>query len=172
METSSHRGAKTHSAAFHINITPQRDGHALAFIVQRKGNNQLKGQFMKISKGILTSSVSAFLIFPAMGFANDRTEAKQPDTGSTKQFDEFNRGLNAGDQGTSKSDMELTQKIRQAIVKRETLSTEAKNVTVITANGMVTLKGQVKSSNERLEIGQIARDTAGDGQVTNQIEVR
>ncbi len=127
---------------------------------------------MKISKGILTSTVSAFLIFPAMSFANDRGESKQPDTGSTKQFDEFNRGLTAGDQGNSRSDIELTQKIRQAIVKREALSTEAKNVTVISANGMVTLKGQVKSSSERLEIGQIAKDVAGNGQVTNQIEVR
>jgi osmotically-inducible protein OsmY len=68
--------------------------------------------------------------------------------------------------------MELTRSIRQKIVDRDDLSTYAKNVKIISDDqGSVTLRGPVRSDNERRQLEEIARSVAGAGKVTNQLEV-
>ena len=46
-----------------------------------------------------------------------------------------------------------------------------RNVKIITRNGHVTLRGTVKTRAERASIQQSAQDAAGNGNVTNEIEV-
>lgn len=79
--------------------------------------------------------------------------------------------LTSQDQGNSEADVELTRKIRQAVVARDSFSTNAKNVKIITINGVVTLKGPVKTSAERNEIARMAANLAGETKVVNQISV-
>ena len=67
--------------------------------------------------------------------------------------------------------MNLTAKIRQQVLDVKDLSIDARNVKIITADGKVTLRGPVKSSEERETIERIARDVAGEGNVDNQLEV-
>jgi osmotically-inducible protein OsmY len=58
-------------------------------------------------------------------------------------------------------------------MEQRDLSTAAKNVKVITdENGAVTLRGPVKSSAERQQLEQIARNNAPGGQVDNQLVVK
>jgi osmotically-inducible protein OsmY len=71
----------------------------------------------------------------------------------------------------NKSDRDITQQIRKAIVGDKSLSTYAHNVKIITRNGQVTLKGPVRSDEEKSAVEQKATEVAGSGKVTNQITV-
>lgn len=82
-----------------------------------------------------------------------------------------NRSLTAADQGNSTADVKLTQEIRQGVMAAAGLSTNARNVKIITAKGRVTLRGPVASLEEKNLVGQIANGAAGVANVDNQIEV-
>lgn len=95
--------------------------------------------------------------------AADNTGKNERDrSGSTKT---------SGDQGGSESDRTITQQIRQAVVADDQLSMLAKNVKIITNEGAVTLRGPVKSSEEKAQIASVANGVAGVKQVDNQLEV-
>jgi len=74
-------------------------------------------------------------------------------------------------QGKSRSDIEITRKIRRAVVMKKSLSGYAQNVKIITRNGHVTLKGAVRSEAEKNIINEKALRIAGSGNVTNDLEV-
>ena len=57
-------------------------------------------------------------------------------------------------------------------MKDDSLSMTAKNVKIITENGMVTLRGPVKSQAEKSKIAQLAKSAAGQMKVDNQLEVK
>ncbi len=66
----------------------------------------------------------------------------------------------------------LTKKIRQAIIADKSLSMYAHNVKIIAQNGSVTLKGPVKSDEEKQSIASKAAEIAGGpDKVTNQLTV-
>jgi hyperosmotically inducible periplasmic protein len=75
------------------------------------------------------------------------------------------------DQGENAADLAITQKIRQDVIKDDTLSMAAKNVKIITANGVVTLRGPVKSDKEKADIGAFAQRAEGVKRVDNQLEI-
>ena len=75
------------------------------------------------------------------------------------------------DQGGSTSDRTITQDIRRAVVGDDALSVNAKNVKIITIDGVVTLRGPVKSPDEKTKIAGIARTTHGVKRVDDQLEV-
>jgi osmotically-inducible protein OsmY len=79
--------------------------------------------------------------------------------------------VSAADQSNEKLDLEVTQRIRQALVAHDGLSMAAQNVIVVTTPGMVTLRGPVPSNEERLAITAIAREFAGDRYVSDQLGV-
>jgi hyperosmotically inducible protein len=77
-----------------------------------------------------------------------------------------------GNQSESEASLAVTQKIRQALMKDDSLSTNAKNVKVITDEaGRVTLRGPVNSDNEKRAVGTIAKNVAGVRGLDNQLEV-
>jgi osmotically-inducible protein OsmY len=75
------------------------------------------------------------------------------------------------DQGGSAADRELTANIRKAIVDDDNLSTNAKNVKIVTRDGQVTLRGPVKSTAEKAAIEAKATQVAGVKRVDNQLEI-
>jgi hyperosmotically inducible protein len=75
------------------------------------------------------------------------------------------------DQGGSEADRTITQEICKAVVAKNDFSTDAKNVKIITVDGVVTLRGPVKNANERSGIATIAEQTAGVKRVDNQLEI-
>jgi len=77
-----------------------------------------------------------------------------------------------GDQGNSEADRTTTQQIRKALVKDSGLSMVAKNVKIITVNGAVTLRGVVKTEQEKNDIAAKAKQVAGVTEVNNQLEVK
>jgi osmotically-inducible protein OsmY len=70
------------------------------------------------------------------------------------------------------NDREIMQKIRKSIVDDKTLSTYAHNVKVISQHGKVTLKGPVRSEEEKASVEQKAAEVAGAGNVTNQVTIK
>ena len=78
----------------------------------------------------------------------------------------------SGDQSNSSADLKITQAIRQALMKDSELSTTAKNIKIITANGQVTLRGPVKTAQEKAKVDQIARSAAGGAQIDDQLDVK
>jgi len=85
--------------------------------------------------------------------------------------DRSEAALTPMDQGSGAVDMDLTQRIRKAVLADASLSFEAKNVKIITQNGHVTLRGAVNTSREKDVIGKAANRAAGMDHVTNQLEV-
>jgi len=83
-----------------------------------------------------------------------------------------NKGATTADQQKmNPSDRAITQKIRSEIMKDKSLSTYAHNIKIITQDGKVTLKGPVRTSDEKSAIEAKANAIAGDGNVTSQIEI-
>jgi hyperosmotically inducible protein len=78
----------------------------------------------------------------------------------------------SGDQAERAADRTLIQRIRQAIVADESLSTTAKNVKVMMINGVVTLRGPVHSLQEKGSIAATAQHIAGTNNVDNQLEIQ
>src|ERR1700730_6637289 len=79
--------------------------------------------------------------------------------------------MTAGQQSSAKSDAELTREIRRSVVKGDQLSMMSHNVKIVSSSGTVTLRGPVKTREEKLVIEHKARAVAGKGMVDNQLEV-
>lgn len=79
--------------------------------------------------------------------------------------------VTSGDQSEDTADVTITQEIRKAIVSDKSLSTNAHNVKIITADGIVTLRGPVNTPEEKAKISATAQRIAGVKQVQNQLEI-
>lgn len=79
--------------------------------------------------------------------------------------------LTAGDQSETEADREITANIRKAVVADDSLSINAQNVKIIAVNGVVTLRGPVKSEKEKMGIEAKAKEVAGVKSVANLIEI-
>ena len=94
-----------------------------------------------------------------------------PDNTAQNQRDRDHQTLTPIDQSNKPADLETTRNIRRAIVKDDQLSTEAKNVKIITVDGNVTLRGPVKTDQEKAAIVAKAAQVAGDTNVHNELQV-
>src|SRR4029077_16302815 len=94
-----------------------------------------------------------------------------PDNTAKNERDRFGETKTSGDQSNSSADLKTTQAIRQALMRDPALSATAKNIKVITANGQVTLRGPVKTAEEKAKIGQLAKSAAGGVQIEDQLEI-
>lgn len=79
--------------------------------------------------------------------------------------------VTADQQKTNAADQKLTQTIRKSLVQDKSLSSYAHNVKVITQSGQVTLKGPVRSDEEKRTVEAKAVAAAGEGHVTNQLSI-
>lgn len=110
--------------------------------------------------------------------AEDRSYAVAADTRPTPAADNTGRNardrndetLTPGDQSNSAPDVALTQTIRKGITSDDTMSMQARNVKVITQDGVVTLRGPVETQQEKQSIETLAKN-AGATRIDNQIEI-
>ena len=96
----------------------------------------------------------------------------KPDNTGKNERDRSGETKTSGDQSNSSQDIKITGDIRRAIVKDNSLTNTAKNVKIITAGGIVTLRGPVNSAEEKSKIEQLATAAAGGAKVDNQLEVK
>lgn len=99
------------------------------------------------------------------------TQTPAPDNSGTNVRDRDDQTKTAGDQSESEADRTISQNIRQSLTSDDSLSTNGKNVKVITIDGKVTLRGPVKSDQEKAAIAAKAQQVAGVKNVDNQLEI-
>jgi osmotically-inducible protein OsmY len=79
--------------------------------------------------------------------------------------------VTAQDQSETRADVDITQQIRKRLVGDEELSLRSRNVKVITAGGVVTLRGPVPDAGEHERVVQAAEMVAGAENVQDRLEV-
>lgn len=101
------------------------------------------------------------------------TATKDADNTGINKRDRAEDALTAGDQGNTESDRELTRKIRRALTSNDQFSTIAKNIKIIATDGKVTLRGPVKTAEEREQVAAVAQQAlGGTSLVDNQLEIK
>ena len=95
-------------------------------------------------------SIFLFAALLVVGCSKDRADEKvaqapAPDNSGTNVRDRNDQTKTAGDQSESEADRTISQNIRQSLTSDDSLSTNGKNVKVVTIDGKVTLRGPVKS---------------------------
>jgi hyperosmotically inducible periplasmic protein len=120
------------------------------------------------------SMMGATLIFSAsLGAARLPQSSQQPAPDNTKsnQGDASQGATTADQQKMNPADRETSRQIRSAIVKDKSLSTYSHNIKIITQNGKVTLKGPVRSDEEKSNIEAKAAAVAGADNVTDMLTI-
>jgi len=117
--------------------------------------------------------LGATLFLSASLIAGARQQEQQPapDNSNTNQGDASKDAVTAEQQKTNQADRNTTRQIRSAIWKDKSLSTYAHNIKIITQDGKVTLKGPVRTEEEKAGIAAQAAAVAGAENVSNQLEV-
>ena len=107
-------------------------------------------------------------------FTLSATAQDTPAADNTKknERDRSGKTTTSGDQSNSQEDVKITAAIRRAVVGDHSLSATAKNVKIITADGVVTLRGPVQNAAEKTKIAELAQAAAGNTKIDNQLEVK
>jgi hyperosmotically inducible protein len=114
----------------------------------------------------ITLAVSSFALPAALS-------AQAPDNTKINKSDRDAGQPTADQQKENRSDREMTKQIRLSIMADKSLSSYAHNVKIISQNGTVTLKGPVKSEDEKTSVMSKAVAVAGSAdKVTDQITVK
>lgn len=124
---------------------------------------------MKSKSMSVLALMGASILAVPMAYAQD--PQPKPDNTKVNQRDRDSAAPTADKQKMNPADRETTKKIRMAIHDDKSLSTYGHNVKVITQGGKVTLKGPVRSEDEKSNIAMKATQVAGDGNVDNQLDV-
>lgn len=118
-------------------------------------------------KQLLFASLLAVAVLPAC----KSRSADVPADNTAKNVREPAATPTADKAVNNSSDLELTQKLRKAVMDDSSLSTNAHNCKIVVQDGAITLVGPVASDAERAKIEQIAVANAGDRKIVNQLEV-
>ena len=123
----------------------------------------------------LRSSIRAFIFTGALavsaGVAFAQTPQTPPDNTKVNTRDRAKGAVTADQQKENAGDRELTQKIRKSLMADKSLSTYAHNVKVVAQGGQVTLKGPVRTEEEKRNVEAKAVEVAGAGHVVNEISI-
>ena len=111
---------------------------------------------------------SAATFNPAIAVAQTSPAQSAPDNSTHNK----NQGKTADNQPNATADRETTAKVRKAIVADKDLSTYAHNVKIITVNGAVTLKGPVKSEEEKQKVQTDAASAVSADMITNNLTIK
>jgi hyperosmotically inducible protein len=129
---------------------------------------------MKISNLRSVGLKSLVFTLSVVVIGSPRLKAQVAQTSAAPDNSAHNKGqkTTADTQTNAKADRELTAKIRQAIVADKNLSMYAHNVKIITLNGAVTLKGPVKSEDEKQKVAADAASASSADAITNKLTVK
>jgi len=115
-------------------------------------------------------ALSLGLLISGSAFGQDKPPAS--DNTKVNERDRKKTEPTADQAKNNVNDRDIMQKIRKSVVDDKALSTYAHNVKIISQHGKVTLKGPVRSEEEKKSIEDKATEVAGAGNVTNQLTVK
>jgi hyperosmotically inducible protein len=118
---------------------------------------------MKIARTAASACLALSFVFSTLP-----SPAQQPDNSAQNK----NQSTTADSQTTAKADRMLLQQARKAIIADKGLSIYAHNVKIIALNGSITLKGPVKSDEEKQKVASDVASVVGADKIANQLTVK
>jgi hyperosmotically inducible protein len=125
----------------------------------------------KIGKCLSLLGATLFLGASLAAGTVQQDQQPAPDNSKTNQGDANKGAVTAEQQKMNPADRNITKQIRSTIYQDKSLSTYAHNIKVITQDGKVTLKGPVRTEDEKAGIEAKAAAVVGAENVTNQLRV-
>jgi hyperosmotically inducible periplasmic protein len=119
--------------------------------------------------GTMVSSSFCLAVVTTQSPAQEPTTS--PDNTKANQCNRSNAESTADEQKENSSDRDTTRRMRQSLVKDKSLSTYAHNIKIITHNGIVTLKGPVRSGEEKTALADKTAEVADENNVNNELTV-
>jgi hyperosmotically inducible periplasmic protein len=126
---------------------------------------------VKFAKQFSALGATLFLGASLLAGVPQSGQQPAPDNTKTNQGDANKDATTADQQKMNPADRNTTRQIRKSIMQDETLSTYAHNIKIITRDGKVTLKGPVRSEEDKASIEAKAVAVAGADNVTDQLEI-
>jgi osmotically-inducible protein OsmY len=126
---------------------------------------------MRKSIGLFLVCAFVALNIPLAANSRPQTQNPAPDNSKTNKRDRNQGSPTADQQKANSSDTDTAKQIRSSIMRDKSLSTYAHNVKIIVQNGKVTLKGPVRSDDEKSSVAAKAAAVAGDNNITNELTV-
>jgi len=108
----------------------------------------------------------------AQQHASSSAAAMPADNSGVNARDRSSQTTTPFDQPNDKADIKLAAAVRRAIVKDKSLSMSARNVKLVAAGGVVTLRGPVDSAAEKASVEAVVQGVAGVSRVDNQLDVK
>jgi hyperosmotically inducible protein len=133
---------------------------------------------MKVDyRNVVRTLLCTGLLFGPGVMARAQEPTSQPasravDNTKVNERDQSKNEPTADQQKDNRSDRDITQQIRQSIMKDKSLSTYAHNVKIVTLHGQVVLKGPVRSEDEKRAIEAKATEVAGESKVTSELTIK
>jgi len=123
---------------------------------------------VRFKRAVLANSLGLLVFAATSAFSAQQVP---PDNTKTNQRDQKTAQPTAGQQKENRNDRDLTQKIRRSITQDKSFSTYARNIKIISQDGTVTLRGPVRSAEEKKSIEAKANEIAGSTHVKSELEV-
>ena len=120
---------------------------------------------IKISR-TLVAACAATVLTCSLGYVPAR--GQEPDNSNQNKA----QSQTADDQTNAKTDRLTTASVRKAIVGDKNLSTYAHNIKIITHDGRVTLRGPVKSEEEKQQVLTDAASAVTTANISNELTVK
>jgi len=128
---------------------------------------------MSMRRTLFTIALCAASIVVIPAVKAQTSDTPKPDNTAVNKRDRDAGQATADQQKDNRSDRELTRDIRRSIMADKSLSSYAHNVKIISQNGTVTVKGPVKSEDEKTSVIAKAVAIAGSAdKVTDQVSVK
>lgn len=123
----------------------------------------------KLSRTTLGLALAGCLWMAPCAHVQAQDSTTKPDNSAQNKN---HQDLNADKQSNSKADREMTASVRKAIIADKDLSTYAHNVKIMVRGNTVTLKGPVKSEEEKQKVKADVLSAAAQAQVVDQLTVK
>jgi hyperosmotically inducible protein len=120
-------------------------------------------RFPMVAYATVVLMCSAFTSAPSIAIAQTAPD----NSGQNKS-----QTATADNQSNAKADRLTTAQVRKAIMADKDLSSYGHNVKIITLNGTVTLKGPVKSEEEKQKIASDVAGVVSADKITNALTVK
>jgi hyperosmotically inducible periplasmic protein len=127
--------------------------------------------FKPIRAALYVCALLMFSVVPMTASAQDQSGSSKSTAPDNSRRNKA-QGTTADQQKENPADRDIARKIRQSVTADKTLSTYAHNVKIIAENGVVTLKGPVRSAQEKQSVVIKAAEVVGKANVTDELTIK
>lgn len=138
---------------------------------QTIGDSEPKAQVDSADTHPVTNAAESDTVVSRNANTTATDKPRAVDNSGQNETDKLGNTMTPMDQGNSEADIGVTRTIRKALTDDASLSTNAKNLKIITLNGVVVLRGPVASQAEAATVLRHARTATDASRIENQMAV-